>query len=169
MKTGVQNGKVLDLVAPYDRLSGKGALVGAIFGVATHDVLSGVTGTFLTEGVVTLDKTDSQAWTQGQTIYWDDTNKRADNTVVGPAIGMASDAVAATAGLILGNVKLKEAPAVAPSAAIPVCAAAAAATAGGATPTAAQVDTGIATAVAPLVVTINLLRAALAAKGVVLP
>lgn len=164
-----QPGRVLLLTAPYDRLSGQGALKGSQFGVAVSDVLSGATGEFLTEGVVVLAKTDSQAWLQGAPIFWDDTNKRCDNTVVGPMIGTASAAVAVTAGLVTGAVKLKDGPARPPSAAQAATVAAAGACAGGATPTAAQVDTAIATAVAPLVVTINALLVKLAAQGILLP
>lgn len=114
MKTFVQEGKNLALAAPYDRLSGQGALVGSIFGIATVDVLSGVTASFLTEGVATLAKTSAQAWSQGDSIYWDDTAKRADNTVVGPLIGSATDAAANPSST--GSVKLKEAPAKPPQA-----------------------------------------------------
>ncbi len=94
MRTFVQNGCVIEMAAPYDRLAGTGALVGSRFGVAVNDVLSGVSGEFKTEGVFTLASTSAQAWTDGQAIYWDNTNKRADNTVVGPCIGTALGAKA---------------------------------------------------------------------------
>lgn len=95
MKTHVQAGKVLDLAAPYDRTSGQGALIGSIFGVACHDVLSGVTGTFMTSEVHTLTKTSAQSWVVGDKIYWDDTNKRCDNVgTVGSLIGVATAAAA---------------------------------------------------------------------------
>src|SRR5690349_14065422 len=97
MKTFVQNGEAIELVAPYDRLSGEGALVGSIFGVATVDVLSTATANFITQGVVTLRKTSAQAWTLGVLIYWDNTNKEATTAAAAGAnklIGVAA-AVAA--------------------------------------------------------------------------
>lgn len=80
-----QPGSVLDLAAPYDRTTGQGALIGSIFGVALSTVLSGVTGQFKTDGVWTLTKTSAQAWTLGDKIYWDASNKRCDND---PTVGM---------------------------------------------------------------------------------
>lgn len=90
-----QPGETIKLTAPYDRLGGQGAKVGLAFGVAAHDVLSGVDAAFLTEGVFSLAKTSAQSWTQGDRIYWDDTNKRCDNVgTVGMLIGYATAAAA---------------------------------------------------------------------------
>jgi len=104
----VQPGKTLTLTAPYARASaGLGAKVGSIFGVCLAAVANGVEGEFATEGVWTLAKKDEQAWTLGQKIYWDDTNKWCDNDpTVGMLIGVATAAVAVTAGLTTGNVRL---------------------------------------------------------------
>lgn len=88
-----QPGNVLDLAAPYDRTTGQGALIGSIFGVALSTVTSGSTGQFATEGVWTLSKTSAQAWTLGDKIYWDASNKRCDNDpTVGMLIGTATAA-----------------------------------------------------------------------------
>jgi len=107
MKNFIQEGKVLELAAPYDVVSGAGALIGSIFGVATSTLLSGVTGNFGVEGVFELAKADSQAWTVGAKIYWDNTAKNCTTTSSGNTlIGVATEAVAVTAGLILGKVKL---------------------------------------------------------------
>lgn len=90
MKNWVQRGEAIELAAPYDRLSGQGALVGTIFGVATVDVLSGVTANFQIEGVVDLTKATG-AITQGALVYWDNTAKNVttvntSNTRIGAAI-----------------------------------------------------------------------------------
>ena len=91
----VQPGKILTLTAPYDRTSGQGALVGSVFGVALGTVLSAAEGQFQIDGVWTLAKTSGQAWTVGQPIYWDNTNKRCDSDPsLGALIGVAT-AVAA--------------------------------------------------------------------------
>lgn len=90
-----QPGDVLTLTAPYQRDTGKGALVGSIFGVALSTVANAVEGEFQTTGVWLLDKTSAQAWTQGQKIYWDNSNKRCDSdSTVGQLIGVA-EAIAA--------------------------------------------------------------------------
>jgi len=91
----VQPGKILTLTAPYDRTPGTGALVGAIFGVSLGTVLSTVAGEFALDGVWTLAKTSAQAWTVGQKIYWDNSNKRCDSDAsLGQFVGVAT-AVAA--------------------------------------------------------------------------
>lgn len=102
----VQPGKVLTLLAPYDRTSGQGALVGNIFGISTKTVLSGVASEFAVTGVWSLAKTSAQAWTQGQKIYWDNTNKRADGTATAGFrfIGFATDIAANPSST--GTVKL---------------------------------------------------------------
>lgn len=88
-------GKTITLAAPYDRTSGQGAQVGSIFGVALQTVLSGVDGEFKTDGVWELAKTSAQAWTQGQKIYWDNSNKRCDSdSTLGQLIGVATVAAA---------------------------------------------------------------------------
>lgn len=104
----VQEGKVLPLVAPYDRLtSGLGALVGGMFGVSLDTVLSGASGQFETEGVHKLTKVGSQAWTVGQRIFWDDGNRRCTSTgAAGQFIGLATAVVADGAGDTTGTVKL---------------------------------------------------------------
>ena len=92
----VQPGKVLTLTAPYDRTPGQGALVGAIFGISLGTVLSGALGEFHVGcGVFTHAKTSAQAWTVGQKIYWDNSNKRLDSdSSLGQFVGVAT-AVAA--------------------------------------------------------------------------
>lgn len=80
MKSLLQNGDIIPLVAPYDRLAGQGALVGSIFGVAVNDVLSTVTNEFATKGVHSLAKVSAQAWTQGALLYWDDSAKNVTST-----------------------------------------------------------------------------------------
>jgi predicted RecA/RadA family phage recombinase len=87
----VQPGDVLTLTAPYQRNTGQGALVGSIFGVALQTVANAVAGEFATKGVWSLSKTSAQAWTVGQKIYWDNSNKRCDSdSTVGQLIGVAT-------------------------------------------------------------------------------
>lgn len=93
--TYVQDGKVLDVAAPRNVSSGDGVLVGGQFGVAKLTALSGATVPIMTEDVHLLPKTSAQAWTDGQDIFWDDGNHRADSSgAVGPHIGTAHGAAA---------------------------------------------------------------------------
>lgn len=101
----VQPGRHLTLTAPYARNAGQGALVGSLFGVALSTVANAAAGEFAVEGVWDLTKTSAQAWTLGDKVHWDDTNKRCDTTpTVGPLIGVATAAAANPSST--GRVKL---------------------------------------------------------------
>jgi len=87
VKNYIQEGKSLDLAAPYAVSSGGGAIIGSIFGVASVDLASGETGPFQLEGVYSLPKATGAA-TLGAKCYWDNTNKNVtatstSNTLIG--------------------------------------------------------------------------------------
>jgi predicted RecA/RadA family phage recombinase len=109
MRNFVQDGDVLTLTAPYNRLSGQAALIGtAIFGVAANDVLQAASGEFVTEGVFTLPKTAALEINIGDKVYWDDAAKEVNktaqgNTYVGVAIAHAANP-SATAEIRLNGV-----------------------------------------------------------------
>lgn len=106
MDNYIQKGNTVTLVAPYDVASGGGFLVGAIFAVAVRAALTGATVEGERTGVFELAKTNAQAWTQGQKVYWDDTNKRCDSdSTVGMLIGTAHAAAAnpSTTGEVILN------------------------------------------------------------------
>ena len=107
MKNFIQVGHVVPVAAPYAVVSGQGALVGAMFGVAGIDAASGGPLELHVVGVFELDKAASQAWTQGANVYWDNAARRC-TTVVGSntLIGKATAAVPGTAGAVLGPVRL---------------------------------------------------------------
>ncbi len=110
MKNYIQPGHTLTLAAPYDAASGQGLLVGAIFGIATHDAGEGAEIKAQLTGVVEIAKAASQAWSVGDKVYWDNTNRRAttvatDNT----AVGVAVLPVGAGAEETLGRVRLSAA------------------------------------------------------------
>jgi len=107
MKNYIQSGDVATIPAPAAVSSGDVVIVGSVVGIAQADAASGADVAIVTEGVFELPKTDSQAWTFGAPIYWDATPGEAttvstDNTL----IGVAWEAVASTAGLVFGNVKI---------------------------------------------------------------
>ncbi|MGB4101068.1 MAG: DUF2190 family protein [Alphaproteobacteria bacterium] len=111
MKNFVQPGETIDVAAPYDRLSGQAALVGAgIFGVCASDALSGVTVPLQRRGVFTnMAKATGAAWVQGDLLYWDNTAKNftktsAGNKLVGVAyvpVGTTAPASGDTTGAVL--------------------------------------------------------------------
>lgn len=103
----IQPGDVLPLVAPYDVAAGAGMKIGSLFAVAQAAALSGAAVQGATTGVWQLKKTASQAWTVGEKVYWDDTNKECTDTAsTHILIGVAVEAVGAGAGETLGKVRL---------------------------------------------------------------
>ncbi len=106
-KNYIQPGKTLTLIAPNDVSSGDGLLVGSIFGVASGDAVSGADVEAMTEGVFDLAKTSAQAWSQGDKVYWDDTNKEctavaAGNVLIGVAVADAANP-SDTGRVMIGN------------------------------------------------------------------
>ena len=93
--------------SPYDVVSGAGLLVGSIFGVASHDALTGAEIETQLTGVIDLAKVASQAWTAGAKVYWDDTAKLVTNVASGNTlVGVAVLAVGSGAEEVVGRVRL---------------------------------------------------------------
>ena len=92
-KNFVQPGKHLDLTAPTGGVTtGVGVLIGRLFSIALQTVAAAAAFVGATNGVWDLAKTSAQAWVVGDPIYWDNTNKRADNV---PSAGFRRIGVAA--------------------------------------------------------------------------
>ena len=89
MKTFIQPGQTVTLVAPNDVVSGACLKVGAIVGVAASDAPAGAKVEVMLTGVHDLAKAPSQAWTVGAKVYWDDTNKVTTTTATPAAAGSA--------------------------------------------------------------------------------
>lgn len=94
MKNYIQKGDTIEVIAPYDVTSGDGVLVDTVFGVASHDAVSGEPVQIKRTGMFEMAKTSAQSWTQGAAIYWDNTNKRTtiaatNNTLIGAATEVA--------------------------------------------------------------------------------
>ncbi len=107
MKTYVQPGNTITVTAPYDVTSGDGLLVGAIFGIASGDALTGAEVEVVTTGVFDMTKAASQAWAVGDKVYWDNTNRVATKTATANTlIGVAVAAVGGTASETTGRVRL---------------------------------------------------------------
>jgi predicted RecA/RadA family phage recombinase len=90
-----QPGDAIPLTAPSGGVvSGVAKVIGGFFVIPSTTVDEGAQFTANVTGVHTLPKTSAQAWTEGQKIYWDEGNARADST---PTIGMLIGAAVAAA------------------------------------------------------------------------
>lgn len=108
MKNFVQPGNTITLAAPAAVTSGSGVLVGAIFGIAAHDAASGEPVETVTTGVFDLNKVGSEAWSVGEKVYWDNTDKRVtkvatDNTLIGVALAAVGSGADETTGRVRLN------------------------------------------------------------------
>ncbi|MEO8134842.1 MAG: DUF2190 family protein [Betaproteobacteria bacterium] len=94
----VQPGETITLTAPYTVVSGAGALVGGIFGVALGNVTSGDEGEFATGGVWDLLAVTAETFVQGDPVYWDNGQKKCSNGSTGnDRIGSALSAKSGSA------------------------------------------------------------------------
>lgn len=111
--TYVQPGEILTFTAPTGGVtSGVPVFINGRFVIPMTTALAGVAFEGMVKGVHALTKTDSQAWLEGQEIFWDLANSCAtDDVAAGPSIGYAAAAVAVTAGLTTGYVDLSGRPA----------------------------------------------------------
>lgn len=83
MKTFLQEGESPTHTAPANVTAGTGVKIGDQLVVATITVLSGAQFTGVVRGVVEHAKLSAQAWTEGQQVNWDDTNKRFTTVTTG--------------------------------------------------------------------------------------
>lgn len=105
----IHRGDVMTCVAPAGGVaSSQALLVGALFGVAAYSAAAGEQFELKVTGVFDLPKADAQAWTQHQKIYWDNTAMVCTTVSTGgnTLIGSAAYAIANTAGLTTGRVRL---------------------------------------------------------------
>lgn len=96
MKNFVQPADVLELEAPAGGVTaGTGVKIGDILVIPLVTAAAGVRFNGITKGVVEHDKLDAQAWTEGQRVHWDDTNKRFTTVTTGNfTAGAAAEAAA---------------------------------------------------------------------------
>ena len=90
MKSFVQHGGVLTLIAPYAVASGAPFKVGAFVAVAVNAAALGAAVEGVTEGVYTVPKVSAQACAGGDKIYWDDAAKLMTNVSGGTLCGAAT-------------------------------------------------------------------------------
>lgn len=95
MKTYVQDGNAIDILAPAALTAGQSLLVGDLFGVVLADAASGAPAVIQTSGVFTLRKATGSIGV-GARVFWDDSAKRvtttaASNRCIGLHVGLASN------------------------------------------------------------------------------
>lgn len=83
MKTFLQEGENLTLTAPANVTAGTGVKCGDLLVIAMVTAASGAQFTGVIDGVVEHAKLSAQAWTEGQQVNWDDTNKRFTTVTTG--------------------------------------------------------------------------------------
>lgn len=107
MKNGISTGQVMTYTAPTGGVvSGTPVLIGALLVVPVASAAQTEKFAGETLGVIEFTKVSAQAWTEGQVIFWDNTNKRftsASATGLFP-VGVAAEAAANPSAL--GKVRL---------------------------------------------------------------
>lgn len=84
MKTFSQEGEVLTFIAPSPGVvAGTGVKMGDLLVIPTITAATGVAFTGVRAGIVEHAKLSAQAWTEGQQVNWDDTNKRFTTVTTG--------------------------------------------------------------------------------------
>jgi predicted RecA/RadA family phage recombinase len=97
MKTFVQEGDTLQFTVPAGGVtSGVGVKIGDLLVISVEtNATVGATFRGRVDGVVTHAKLSAQAWTEGQQVNWDDTNKRFTTVTTGNYRAGVAAAVAA--------------------------------------------------------------------------
>jgi predicted RecA/RadA family phage recombinase len=108
MNNFLKPGHTLTFTAPSGGVvSGAPVLIGKLLVVPTNTVAQTLPFEGMVDGVFSVSKADNQAWTEGQNVYWDDSAKVFTTVSAGNTrAGTAAAAVAVTAGLIIGTVRL---------------------------------------------------------------
>jgi predicted RecA/RadA family phage recombinase len=94
MKTFIQTGDIVEVIAPADVKSGDIVEVGKLVGIACTDALSGKPVNIKTSGCFTVKKVSAQAWTVGAPVYvaaGEATTTASTNTPMGHAMAIAAN------------------------------------------------------------------------------
>lgn len=105
MKNFVSTGDTITATAPRALVSGEGALIGAMFGVAKATYANATEGEFQIVGEVELTALGTSTAAQGALAYWDNTNMRVTDAASGNTkIGVFT--IAKTNGPTIARVRL---------------------------------------------------------------
>jgi predicted RecA/RadA family phage recombinase len=98
MRNYRKSGEYVSYPAAANAVSGAIVVVGQMFGVATHNALTGEWLTIRCGGIIELDKLNAASMSVGMggNVYWDATNSKAvanvtGNTKIGVAVAAASN------------------------------------------------------------------------------
>ena len=84
MQNKFGNGEVITVTSPSGgTTTGVGVLIGSLFGLAVDTSNAGDTIAIETEGEFDHTSDTGTAWAVGDTLYWDNTNKRLTKTSSG--------------------------------------------------------------------------------------
>ena len=100
MRNSLFSGNNVTLPAPYALTSGQVAQVGSIIGVAQAAAAISADVVLVRMGVFSLTKTAAQAWTLGQTLYWDNAARNVTTVLTGNKIIGAAFAAALAADTV---------------------------------------------------------------------
>lgn len=107
MQNYIQPGKILTVTAPAGGCtSGKAYKVGGIIGVASTTVAEGETVELQVEGVFKLDKISAQAWSVGDSIYFNTSNGLVTNVTAAGVFLVGVATASATNPSSVGTVRL---------------------------------------------------------------
>lgn len=104
----IQQGDVMTFTAPSGGVTaGTPVLIGNLLVIPQETAAQTLKFSGYVTGVHSVPKADSQAWTEGALIYWDNSAKNCTTTSTSNyRVGVAAAAVASTAGLVVGTVRL---------------------------------------------------------------
>ncbi len=104
----IQPGDVMTFAAPTGGVTkGTPVLIGSLLVIPQNTVAQTLSFDGYVTGVHSVTKADSQAWTVGVNVYWDNSNKNFTTTATSNYYaGVAAEAVASDAGLTTGKVRL---------------------------------------------------------------
>ena len=87
----VQEGKVIDYTNGGSALSsGDVVVIGQLIGVCLADIANGEIGAVAVEGVFNLAKVDAAVIAQGESVIWDASASKFDDSAATPAAGDVS-------------------------------------------------------------------------------
>jgi predicted RecA/RadA family phage recombinase len=107
-KTYIAQGDVMTFTAPTGGVTaGVPLLIGAIVVIPQNTAAQTLPFDGYVSGVHSIPKADSQAWAEGALVYLDNTAHLLTTVATGKVLaGVAAEAVAGTAGLTTGKVRL---------------------------------------------------------------
>lgn len=109
MKNYLGRGDAVYITAPFAVTSGMPLFRGLMFGFCGAAALAGARVALWVQGEYSVTKVDSQAWAEGQAVFFDNDLKNFTTQATSPVsvkVGVAIEAVGSGAGLTVGKIRL---------------------------------------------------------------